>query len=616
MDKLPRPHRLIFPLTVLLVLLSAGATWVSAQDKPAADAEPKPPEIPTFVVTGRVVYEHTDRPVRRAQISLMQLPERRGVGEYSSATDREGRFTISNVPPGVYFAFVNSPGIITPYAFMALNEKGPSDSFDVKAIKEYCTEVVVSSDVGVTVRARRGGAISGKITYADGEPAVNVDVAVVRRANNQMVRVLTGLNATALLSLHTDDRGRYRISGVPPGEYVVSAAEKNTAPKYKSNRGYGMDAFFGSGDALTVTYYGGSTNVVDALKLQVEANSELTDVDISLPDMTPHTIRGSIIAKLDRIPLRGATVSIRMKHHADWFDQGARQIAADEQGHWVADDIPDGAYILRVEPPTDIPVPGAAPLPTPDDPEDLRGRQQAPTRKFVPSEAQVMVAGGDVVVEPIALAEGASISGTLELPSEMKEISGFHLQLTWRYEGEPTASYRNSTSAYGESFSIEGLREGKIYLNATFSPYGLSLDESSKYYVKSIKLNGLDVLSKPITVKEGQSVRDVRIVIAAGRANASVKLVTSEDKPVSSRSLAIVPIEQSRWLFQSEMMKGMTDSHGQMSFTCAPGEYLVLVSTTEDVWPPTYESIKQRSADAPRIKVSSGENKTFVVPVP
>ena len=332
MNKLPRPHLLVFPFTIILVLVSAGATWVSAQDKPA-DAQPKPPEIPTFVVTGRVVYDNTDRPVRRAQIALSTWPERRGA-DLSSATDREGRFAISNVPVGTYFVFVNEAGIITPLSFMTLSDNGPTESLDIKLIKEYCTEVVVSSsDVEVTVRARRGGAISGKVTYSDGDPAVNADIAIIRRANKQSTRILTGLSPSAILALHTDDRGRFRVSGVPPGEYVVSAGEKNTAPDKRNNRGHGFDGLFGSGDALTVTYYGGTTNIADAIKLQVEKHSELTDIDITLPDTTPHAIRGSVISKQDRIPLPGATIAIQMRDQADWLDRGARQIMTNVRGN-------------------------------------------------------------------------------------------------------------------------------------------------------------------------------------------------------------------------------------------------------------------------------------------
>src|SRR5262249_28184802 len=156
------------------------------------------------------------------------LPESR-VAEHSSATDREGRFAIENVPTGVYFAMVNLPGIISPLAFMTLSERGPSENYDLKAIREFCAEIIVDgSNVDATIHARRAGVISGKITSSDGEPAIDAQVAIIRRTGKKSTRVLTGFTAAALMSLRTDDRGRYRIAGIPPGEYVVSAAETNT----------------------------------------------------------------------------------------------------------------------------------------------------------------------------------------------------------------------------------------------------------------------------------------------------------------------------------------------------------------------------------------------------
>lgn len=613
MSRLPVPFR-CFPRLTLVIFFVICAVVATAQ-KPK---DPQKPDIPTYVVRGRVVYEN-DRPVRRAQIYLGQLPDRRGGPDLTTATDREGRFVLANVPAGSYFAFVNAPGIITPLAFMTFGENGPTETPDLRIIREYCTEVVVnSSDVEVTIRARRGGAISGKITYPDGDPAVNADIAVIRRANNQSNRVLTGFNASALLALHTDDRGRFRVAGLPPGEYIVSASEKNTAPHNKVNRGYGLDGLFGSGDALVVTYYGGTTNISEAAKLQVETQSEINDIDITLPDLTPHLIQGSVIAKLDRIPLPGTTIAIRMKDQADWLDRGARQITTNEQGQWQIEDVPDGNYILRISPPSDIPIPGATPvvMPTTEDTESYRGTVQFPTRKFVPTDTAVSVSGGDVVVEPIALAEGASISGSIELPGELKEGPGMYFQLVWQYEGELQTGTRNSTSVYGDSFSIEGLREGKVYLSAIFSPYGVRDEQFAKYYVKSITLNGADITDKPIALKEGQTVKGVRIVIAEGRGSVTVKLVNAEGKPATWLRAALVPVDQSRWLFGNEIIERTTDSQGEVLFTAAPGDYLVFIHTADGVWPPTPDSIRSRADSAPRVKISSGENKRMVINVP
>ena len=607
--RLPSPLRLRLAAVVLMALLPAFA-GAQRRGVPTATATP---EIPTFTVKGRVVFDDSERPVRRTQIGLFQLPSSRST-ERTSVTDRDGRFVIEDVPTGVYFAMVNSPGIISPLAFMTLTDRGPAENFDLKPIREYCTEVIVDgSDVNVTVHARRGGAISGKVTYSDGDPAIDVQVAVTRRSAKKSTRILTGLSAASLMSLRTDDRGRYRVAGLPPGEYIVSAAEANTS---KNNR-RGPDAFFAGlfgSDALLVTYYGGGSRKDDAIKLEVTTGSETSDIDITLLDSTPHTVRGSVIAKLDRVPLPGATLSIRLPDVATWFGSEAQQISTDSEGIWVLDGIPDGTYLVSVEPPSSFPVPGADPNSeiTYDD-DEVPQRKNVPTRKFVPSEIEITVSGGDLVVEPIALAEGASISGAVEWPQKPDEETPQFLQITWRYEGESSESYNNSTGTSGGEFALEGLRAGKVYLTANPGYAGYT---DNDLYVKSITLNGVDLRQRPLTISEGQSIKNVRIVIAQNRAKGGVKLTDGEGKPLPAKRVAIIPADEGRWLFANDGVAGTTDTRGMFTFTAAPGEYLVIVAAPDEFWPPTPEIIRQRATNAMHIKLNSGDNQPITVVVP
>lgn len=619
MTALPKTKCLVFRPTVVLLVLVTCTTIALSQKRGTAPPEKEEPPIPTYTVRGRVVFDDTDRPIRRSQITLIQFPTR---GEQaSSATDRDGRFVMDHVHSGVYFAWVNSPGIIAPFAFMNIRENGPEEAVNVKAIKEYCTEVIVNGgDVNVTIHARRGGIISGKVTYSDGEPAINAIMSIIRPNEKEPTRVFAGLSAAGLLSAHTDDRGRYRISGLPPGEYVVSAAEKNTLMKnQRAGRDIGgLDSLFGSSDALSVTYYGGGSKIADALKLQVEANSELADIDVILPDTTPHAIRGSVIAKLDRIPLPGASVTIRRKDQADWFAQTNPQVRTDEQGVWALEDVPDGAYSVRVTAPDDIPVPGVEtkPADNDDDDDEPNQKKQVPTRKFVANETQITVAGGDLIVEPIELAEGASISGTIEAPAALnpdKQPYGRPVQIIWRYEGEVRAGSRNSTFAYNDNFTIEGLHEGKVYLTAALGYPGGPDQTSPAYYVKSITLNGADVMRRPITVAEGQSIKNVHIVFVEGQAKGIIRLVDAEGKPAGERRVAIVPVDEAKWSFSREILSGLTDAQGNMPVTCAPGEYLVIVASTDDLWPPSPENIRQHSQTAQRIKLNSGTNPPIMI---
>jgi hypothetical protein len=168
---------LLSRLSFCSFLISIAAAGIAAQVR-----EPSPtPNIPKAVVKGRVVYDDTNDPVRRSRINLLQLANDRG--SLNSATDRDGRFEIREVPAGIYYVLLESPGIISPISFLKGNENDnrPPEAFDIKSLREYCTEIAVdgTNTVNVTVRARRGGAISGKVSYSDGAPAVNAVIRTV-----------------------------------------------------------------------------------------------------------------------------------------------------------------------------------------------------------------------------------------------------------------------------------------------------------------------------------------------------------------------------------------------------------------------------------------------------
>lgn len=121
----------------------------------------------------------------------------------TSTTDAEGNFHINGLTPALYVITASAPAYVTAEANINLPPR-------------YYR-------LGDTVRIDliRGGVITGTVTNSAGEPVINVPV----RAS--MIRDATGQpSAMAVLNFidrGTDDRGVYRIFGLRPGTYVVSA---------------------------------------------------------------------------------------------------------------------------------------------------------------------------------------------------------------------------------------------------------------------------------------------------------------------------------------------------------------------------------------------------------
>jgi hypothetical protein len=71
-------------------------------------------------VYGRVVYDDTSRPVRRARVLLVDEVGSRP--EYNALTDADGAFRIEGVRAGSFFAFVDVPGVLSPVGFVRVAE--------------------------------------------------------------------------------------------------------------------------------------------------------------------------------------------------------------------------------------------------------------------------------------------------------------------------------------------------------------------------------------------------------------------------------------------------------------------------------------------------------------
>jgi hypothetical protein len=614
MHSFSHSNRAAVGLSILVLLACVFA--VAGQDGPAppptaADSQNSEKEPrPKSQVKGRVVYEDGDKPVRRAPIMLITLQSRENL---DSATDRHGSFVIKHVPAGRYFVMINAPGIITPFSFMKIGDNGNPENWTGR-IRDYCTEVEVdgANDVEVTVHARRGGIISGKVTYDDGEPAPDAQIVMMRREGKEIVPVITGISPATLTSLHTDDRGMYRISGLPPGEYIVSASETHTAPDNKrSQYGGGLEEFFRS-DALSATFYGGSGKAKDATVLNVEAGSEVSDIDITFPDLATHAIGGTVTAKLDGHVLPETKIAIRNREQPSWFLQGSQETSTDAQGRWSFPPQPDGTYVVKITPQHSEPYVGS---PEPENSETADGERKR--RVFVERQIEITVDGADLGNLAIELAEGANVSGTVEVPKEIlgEQTPGEQppfVVVRWAYAGANSLNSANEAWAMNGTFNIYGLAPGKLYLSAVVTRLGVPIKGA---YVKSILLNGHDLQTTPLTIAEGQSIKGVRVVVSSDLGNGQVQLVDLHGKPVAKRFVCIVPADSSRWLFPDAAVSGKTNGNGIFSFSGAPADYLVIVGSLNEPEGYGLEWIRAQAQSASHVKLQAGANKDLVVTV-
>src|SRR5688572_27188056 len=121
-------------------------------------------------------------------------------------TDSEGKFAFKNLNGGSYRVAAVANGFVRQeYGQRSLNGQGiPMALVANQAMKD------------VSLRLTPAGTVSGRILDENGQPALGIPIQLMRPAYNVNGRVYQAVGTTG-----ADDRGQYRLFGVPPGRYYL-----------------------------------------------------------------------------------------------------------------------------------------------------------------------------------------------------------------------------------------------------------------------------------------------------------------------------------------------------------------------------------------------------------
>jgi hypothetical protein len=350
------------------------STLCAAQEvkgRKATDASVKP--APSGAVIGHIYLDDTKAPGRKATVYLepvapMQAdmpPDR--VGGHDSGpvtlvveTRFDGSFAFTHVPTGSYYVVATCPGYISSYLALSLAEArsgygewaplGPDQKAARNRILQSLPRVDVQSNLPVAadVVLERGGAVSGTVAYDDGGPAAGLRVAVLARMMRDGKETWDSIDSTShhtsfALPLVTDDRGNYRISGLPAGKYVVVVdVDFSDTKRYVSSSGGGTYVS-NAHTALLSIYSGNTPRKKDAAAFTIQTREERTGEDIVIPMSKLHTIKGNIISAHDgHIVNSGGVVLLNADDH---FPVAQESLTEDEPSFTLSF-IFEGEYIL------------------------------------------------------------------------------------------------------------------------------------------------------------------------------------------------------------------------------------------------------------------------------
>ncbi|HEX5215613.1 MAG TPA: carboxypeptidase-like regulatory domain-containing protein, partial [Vicinamibacterales bacterium] len=275
-----------------------------------------PPPAKPATISGVVVTDgDKPQPVRRAVVTLKGDGLRPNRG---AITDDQGRFTIGNLPAGRFTLMAARGGFVT-------------SSYGAKRPGRPGTAVAVAEGQrldSLVLTLWRGAVIAGTLRDDSGAPVDGIAVSVTAARATGSPGILTLSNT----SVTTNDLGEYRVFGLEPGAYYVSAtpAAAGSLPRIALAE-RDVDLAFealrkrqAAGAASTpppppaplppafdysAIYYPGTPSATQAAAITVAAGEERTGVDFSLMRVPTYVVEG-VVTTADGRPAAGATVQV------------------------------------------------------------------------------------------------------------------------------------------------------------------------------------------------------------------------------------------------------------------------------------------------------------------
>jgi Carboxypeptidase regulatory-like domain len=250
-----KPHSHDYRAAALVVTV---VLCVTAHAQESASRRESAEEIKPGIVSGRV-FDNTGQPLGNAIVYVRAIAS--NTQARNAVTDDEGRFQIEGLEATLYTISSSLPAYIS----------APGEPNEPEAI--YCRP-------GDSVRLvmRKGGVITGAVTTSSGEPVVKA------RMRSYLIRDSDGAPRFGVLTEGTtDDRGIYRLYGLLPGTYIVSAGGAGDSLAFPINP-YDSD----------IPIYAPSSPREGAEEVVVRAGEETSNVDIRYRSEPGRVVSGTV----------------------------------------------------------------------------------------------------------------------------------------------------------------------------------------------------------------------------------------------------------------------------------------------------------------------------------
>jgi hypothetical protein len=513
-----------------------------------------------------VVAGDTGKPLRRALVRLTtpDLPQGRSI-----STDPDGRWELKALPAGSYRIQVQKGG----YVGIFYGQQRPFAQGKVVDVSDG--QVVDKLDVSLP----RAGVITGVVMDEFGEPMTGARVSAMRYgyANGQKRLVSAGAFDS------TDDIGQYRLHGLTPGEYVVSASMSAGV------------VFSASEDRMgyATTYYPGTPSTTEAQRVRVAEGQEVQQIAFNMAASRVATISGVATNSAGRPINRGFITLVSFNESGASMGFGS-QLKPD--GSFSLTSVSPGEYRVSVQYTPDSDGSGSP----------FGGGPPGTEYASVP----LTIAGRDVTGLTLVTTTGGSAKGRVTFEGGLPPaVSPAAINVN---AVPMSAAALNTMMAGGSArvrddwtFEVSGLFDRRR-LRVFGAPTG--------WYLKSVTNEGTDVTDTGIDFAQGQKVSNVEVVLTQRAATLAGVVQDARDKPVSDYVVVAFASDSSRWGYQTRFVRtARPNQEGRFSVTGLPAEeyFVVALDYIENGEESDPEQLEKWKSLATKVTVSEGESKSL-----
>jgi Carboxypeptidase regulatory-like domain len=529
---------------------------------PRATRPGEDPQKGTAVLRGYVLASDTGNPIRRA---LVRATSQDGRSGGMTQTDADGRFEIKELLGGRYTLMVTKAG----YVSMSYGQRRPEQQGTVLEI----TDGTMVDKIAFSLP--RGGVITGTVLDEFGDPVAGAQVNALRFRYVNGARRLAPSGGGS-----TDDRGIFRVYGLAPGDYFVSAALR--APQQMM---MGPTSVASSPvEGYAPTYYPGTPNPAEATRITVRAAQETSNISLALIATRLSSISGRAVTSSNAPVVQGMVMMMPADRLAGGMMMGMSNTMTRADGTFQLLGVAPGTYNLSLRP---------RGMPTPDS-------------EFANMRITVGADNLDNVL--LVTSRGAIARGIVTTD-----------------EGTPPPMRPEQLSLFARPTEPEAMMmaagDNKVHPDWTFEMTGLSearllgggIAQEPDWSVKAVLHNGIDVTDTPIDFVPGQTVEGFEVVLSRKRTELSGQISGERGAPETDATVVVFSEDPARWGVATRYVRtARPNQDGRYTLRgMPPHDYLVVaVKDLEPGQAQDPEFLDSVRSHAQR--VSLGENETRV----